>query len=96
MKVSRKTNGGGMHKRVQGVLLEVHNDKEKVYFIHTSTKWSCIKNIQNANGKDKKYAHWYRAITCIIGKGSGYSMLLGKSITHIKNNRQKYTWGMDW
>jgi len=61
----------------------VLNNKVKEYLIHTSIEWSCKKNEQDIDGKGEEYAQWCRLSIIILGRGSGYCMLLGKSITYI-------------
>jgi len=48
------------------------------YSIYTSTKWSCRKNEQDADGNGKKHAQWCQVRIGILGRGSGDSMLPGQ------------------
>jgi hypothetical protein len=53
------------------------------YSIHSSTEWSCRKDEHDTDGKIKEHAQWCRVRIGIMGRGSGYNMLLGQSITFI-------------
>jgi len=48
------------------------------YSIHISTNWSCRKNEQDIDGKEKKHAQWCQVRTRILGRGDGDCMLLGQ------------------
>jgi hypothetical protein len=61
----------------------VRYNKAEYYSIYTSTKWSCRKDEQDADGKSKVHAQWCQVREIILGRGSGYCMLPGHHITLI-------------
>jgi hypothetical protein len=63
--------------------VKVWYSKAKDYSIHSSAKWSCRKDEKDTDGKSKEHAQWCRVRIGILGRGSGYNMLLGQSITLI-------------
>jgi hypothetical protein len=50
--------------------------KEEDYSIYTSIEWSCRKDEHDVDGKRKVHAQWCRVREIILGRGSGYYMLL--------------------
>jgi hypothetical protein len=65
--------------------------KEEDYSLYTSEEWSCRKDEHDTDGKRKVNAQWCRVRERILGRGSGYYMLPGQSITLINTGLQDFT-----
>jgi hypothetical protein len=57
--------------------------KEKDYSIYTSIEWSCRKDEQYVDGKNKVHSQWCWVREIILRRGSGYCMLPSQQITLI-------------
>jgi hypothetical protein len=57
--------------------------KVEEYSIYTSVEWSCRKYEQDVDGERKVHAQWCWVRERILGRGSGYCMLLGQQLTLI-------------
>jgi hypothetical protein len=70
--------------------------KGEYYYIHSSAESSCTKDEQDTDGKRNEHAQRCRARIGIVGRGSGYNMLPGQSITFMIMYMFQWKIGLRW